>query len=232
MGSVSYRSLVLPATTALLLGAAHDAAAATISTTRPCLNSRSPGQFVGTGFAPGATVKLQGDKVVFEEGVAGADGSVAIPFTVPLTNARQEPFRYTATDGSTTAAGSSLLTRPGLELSASGAPTRLPQRYLLSGFEPGRTIYGHVRWGEKWRLTRKLGTATGPCGVLDVKAKLLRKTAGKRGRSVFLQFDQLAKPRLDTHQLAFARFTVSAATGGSPGRFLVVKRGYRERTGL
>lgn len=229
------RAALIPTTAAVALGLAHDAAAATIATSRPCVNQRSAAQFVATGFTPGATVVVQMQGVPSVPGVAGPDGVAVVPFTAPtLTNPFLPPetYKLQASDGTNVATGTSLVAGPGVNLPATG-PTRIQMRILLTGYEPGRVLYAHLRWGQKWRRTLKLGTAAGPCGVLDVKRKLLRKTAGPRGRTVYAQFDHNLKPAIATHQTAYARFAVKPAGARNfPENFILKAQGWRERTGL
>lgn len=227
------RPLLVPAALACAAALAPEASAATIATTRGCLNSQSPAQLVGTGFTPGATVAVSSGPLPTLKALAGPDGSFVLPFTAPLADPTSPPstFAFTATDGVVGAQGASLLASPGIAVEPVGQ-TRLPQLYKLTGFEPGQKIYAHVRYAGKWRLRRTLGVAQGPCGTLDVKAKLLRKTAGKKVRSVFVQFDHLPAAKLDTHQLAFARFDVFPALRNYPERWINRRVGYRERTGL
>ena len=99
------RLALAPATVLIALVPASVASAATIATSRPCLNSESPAQFVGSGFTPGALVKVTGPSLA-KSGVAGPDGSVAIPFTAPLSNdVPPAPLAFQATDGTNAASG-------------------------------------------------------------------------------------------------------------------------------
>ena len=225
--SMTPRAALLPAAAALALGLAHDATAATIATTRPCLNARSSAQFVATGFIPGATVRIKLRGVLTATAAAGPDGALIAPFTAPLAdpNAPPEPVGLEATDGTNVAVGTVLRVVPGARLPSSGT-TRIQMRILLTGYEPGQALYAHLRWGERWRRTLKLGTASGPCGTLDVKRKLLRKTAGSRGRKVYVQFDHTPQPATDTHQTAYARFSVDKGFARNPERYRLDTKGW------
>ena len=230
------RILAAPAVAILALAGAQEASAATIATTRPCLNSESPAQFTGAGFTPGAVVNVAG--LAFSaQGIAGPDGSVAIPFTSPLHTSPSNnvvppaAFTFTASDGTNTAMGSALVAVPGAVLPQVGR-TRVQMRIQLTGFEPGQVLYAHVRWSGKWRRTVRLGTAVGPCGTLEAKRKLLRKTSGSNYRPVYVQFDRTIKPATDTHQTAYWRFLVTKGIAGHPEIYRRVANGWRERTGI
>ncbi len=215
------------------LGAVAPASAATIATTRACLNEGSPAQWVGTGFAPGVVVKIRVKGLIVGQAPAAPDGSVAVPFTAPLGNPNQpgEPYAFEATDGTSTAQGTAGLQRPGATLASVGR-TRVQMRLQLAGYEPGQVIYAHLRWNQRWRRSVALGTAAGPCGTLDVKRKLLRKTSGRNFRTVFVQFDANRKPSTGTHQTAYARFYVTRGRFGNPEIYRRVTLGWRERTGI
>lgn len=165
--------------------------------------------------------------------VAGPDGAVTLPFTAPTGDVTiaQEPVSFQATDGTNTTMGGALLAQPGVVVPRSGR-TRFKMRTQLAGFEAGQVIYAHVRWGEKWRQTVKLGTAAGPCGTIDVRNKLLRKTGKPSGtREVYVQYDFSRTPARDTHQTAYARFFMQAGRR-NPENYSLVRRGWRERTGI
>ena len=227
------RPTLLLTTVATMLALAPGARAATIATTRPCLNEDSPARFVGSGFTPGATVRIASKSITRATAVAGPDGSVSADFTAPLRDYANPgaPYAFEATDGTQAASGSALLVDPGATLPSVGR-TRVQMRLQLTGYEPGRTIYAHLRWNERWRRTVALGTATGPCGSLDVRRKLLRKTSGKDFRTVFVQFDQNRKPHTGTHQTAYARYYVTRGRYNNPEVYRRVTLGWRERTGI
>jgi len=192
---MSPRMLFLPASLLLALGAGQPASAATIALSRPCLNSESPSLVTGSGFTPGATVTFSHTNETVQT-VAAPDGSVSARFPAPLssTPADTTPLTaaYTATDGTNVATTGVLVVRPGLVLSNAGK-TRTKMRIRMTGFEPGKVVYAHLRWGQKWRKTFKIGAAAGPCGSLQTDRKLFRKTGSLFGRQVYAQFDQNPK---------------------------------------
>lgn len=228
------RAILPPVVVLLALGAAQPASAATIALSRPCLNSESPSLVTGAGFTPGATVTFSHPNADFQA-VAAPDGSVNARFPAPLslTTADALPLAvaYTATDGTNAATTSVQVVRPGLVLPKSGR-TRNKMRILMTGFEPGKVVYAHLRWGEKWRKRFKIGTATGPCGSLQTDRKLFRKTGSLFGRQIYAQFDQNPKASTATHQTAFARLIVSKGARNNPNEetYRVQYNRWRDRT--
>jgi len=231
---MSPRATLLPVSVLLALGAAQPALAATIALSRPCLNSESPALVTGAGFIPGAAVTFR-HGIVTSRAVAAPDGTVSSVFPAPLSltpaDATPMSIGYSATDGTNVAATSVQVVRPGLVLPGFGR-TRNKMRILMTGFEPGRVVYAHLRWGQKWRKRFKIGTAAGPCGSLQTDRKLFRKTGSLFGRQIYAQFDQNRTPSTSSHQTAYARVIVSKGARNNPNEetYRVQYNRWRERT--
>lgn len=231
---MSPRPIILPVAVALALGAAQPASAATIALSRPCLNSQSPALVTGAGFIPGAGVTFRHGIVAFRA-VAAPDGTVSAVFPAPvsLTPADATPLTvaYNATDGTNAATTSVQVVRPGLVLPGFGQ-TRNKMPIVMTGFEPGKLVYAHLRWGQRWRKRFTIGKAVGPCGSLRTNRKLLRKTGSLFGRQIYAQFDQNRTPSTTSHQTAYARVIVSKGARNNPNEetYRVQYNRWRERT--
>ncbi len=189
----------------------------------------------GAGFTPGAVVRITLDASGKGTIAAGPDGSFVLPTTAPLSASRiGQPPRiatYAATDDVNTAQVMAAVIRPGAVPPESGV-TRDKTTFAMGGFEPGATIYAHLRWNERWRRTIKLGIARGPCGSLTSTRKLFRKLGTRRGRNIYLQFDQNRRPSTTSHQTAVLRYRVTSGVAHDPESYLRLYDGWRERTGL
>jgi hypothetical protein len=62
----------------------------------------------------------------------------------------------------------------------------------VSGFRPGKPIFGHFQSGGKVVLTYKFGKASGPCGILHTKSRLF-PGHGPRNAKYKVQFDDSKK---------------------------------------
>jgi hypothetical protein len=171
----------LLAATALLLGIAPGASAATL-TVPPCVGNDSKAtptlSVAGSGFVPGSFVSLRYEAAYLGEprsaallrpDAAGAFAADLVPPTLlgQRVNRRQVTLR--AVDP----------LRPGLEAAAqltvvrtrvtvtprsSTDPSRRA-RFFAEGFDPGRILYAHFRrFGDDEARTVRLGRAAAPCG--------------------------------------------------------------------
>jgi hypothetical protein len=176
------------------------ARAATLTVNRPCYVNPEPSQpapmvLTGAGFTPGDTVDVQGNGVNATAPVNAA-GDFSTQTGTPLlstVNPVEQRFTLTATDA--TAAGAAITASATVTVTnlafavqpASASPTK-KVTFTFAGFAPGRSIYAHYLHGHRVVASQRFGVATGPCGLLKVKA---REFPGGRPRyhSYPVQFD-------------------------------------------
>jgi hypothetical protein len=218
---LSSELLVLPAT-------AH---ARHLTTDMPCYVERQPATATLTGLTPNVDVQLQGDQI-YAAGRTDAAGGLTLAFTAPL--------RATAKPGNTRV----VLTAKELTGTAPQPPvtaafrvttlsfattggTRSPKAmrtWTFSGFQPGKPIYGHFRFGGRTRANHRFGVATAPCGELRRRAPAFPIRGQVDPGTWRVQVDQrptyarTTSPRLATTVKIFARFAPRAVWPARPDR--------------
>jgi hypothetical protein len=65
-------------------------------------------------------------------------------------------------------------------------------KYTFAGFAPEKPIFGHYFRGKRLAVTHKFGKASGPCGILQTKAKLFPGN-GPANATYKVQFDDSKK---------------------------------------
>lgn len=169
---------LLAAGTLLAVPAAAQAAG-TITLDRACYVERSQMVATGVGFTPGAEITLSGDGT-FTQAVADAGGTFVAPVEVPINptiDARSTSIKtYTlqAQNFANPADDTSVqyqVTNFAFESSRGVKSPRAKRTWWFAGFPTGASIYGHFRHGGKTRANYRFGKATGPCGLLKVRAR-------------------------------------------------------------
>ncbi|HWC85455.1 MAG TPA: hypothetical protein VG388_02880 [Solirubrobacteraceae bacterium] len=133
----------------------------------------------GAGFAPGDPIELEttlGN--AFGSATADADGNIETLMTAPALATNDLPaesaFTLTATDPlhplAVTPTTRFLVANLAVEARPANALPGTRVTWTFSGFTTGAKIYGHYLHGTKVTATATFGRATGPCGVLKVKA--------------------------------------------------------------
>jgi hypothetical protein len=152
----------------------------------------SPGEMVsltGYGFTPDGDVGLSAGGQPLGFGIADYDGLFRAEMRAPRLPFSQVGLRFTATDQTyrlNRASTTIQLTSLGVRVTpATGDPTR-PRRIRARGFFGGRTLYAHVRRGDRVRSLR-LGRLTGACRRIDVTRRLF--PAGVDPGAYKLDFD-------------------------------------------
>jgi hypothetical protein len=200
--------------TAVLLGLALPAGAqaATLSVQQTCFVSGADARVVGTGYTPGALVRLEGTDL---SGSATADAAGNIDTTVRpyLTGGNRvtpKTFTLTASEGGAPLASVSFPVVGDLfmvDANLNGPPSSTV-RWRFAGFQPGKPVYGHYRFGGRTIRNYRFGVAKGPCGTLTARARRLP-----------------TKVRYGTWKLKFdSRRSYSAKEPGRLGEMRIFKR--------
>ena len=220
--------LVLVSTALLVPPAAAHAGA--VATDMPCYVERQPATATLTGFTPDVEVELQGDQI-YAAGRTDAAGALTLSFSAPL--------RATAKPGSNQVVVTAReLTGPApqppvnaafrvttLSFATTGG-TRSPKAmriWTFSGFQPGKPVYGHFRFGGRTRANHRFGVATFPCGELRRRAPAFPVRGRVDPGTWRVQVDQrrtyarTTSPRLATSVRIFTRFAPRAVWPAGPG---------------
>lgn len=189
------RSAVALVVLAVLASAAPSTArAASLSADRSCYSGKESMVLSGSGFTPDGDVVLRASGELLGTTVADSDGGISVRVVAPRVFG-VERLRFVARDRADTSltattrvriAATDVLLTPALS-----APRR-PSRIRAWGFIDVAAVYAHVRRGTRGRVRNiRLGVPRGPCGVLDVTRRLLRREA--RPGLYTVQFDALRR---------------------------------------
>jgi hypothetical protein len=120
----------------------------------------------GAGFAPNASVSILSGGAPFASVMADAAGGFTQAVAAPPISGNRANVSITADDGQGHVAGPVQLpeVRLGVVWPRRGKP-RSKVLFRAYGFEPGQTVYLHVRRGGKTRGRFKIGKGDAPCGV-------------------------------------------------------------------
>lgn len=184
--------MLYAAATAATVGAALTPAAAQAQTSgtlvplTPCIRfldtSVKSWALEGAGFAPNAAVTISSDGAAIDTVQADAAGGFQAPVNAPPIRGNRANVSITADDGQGHPAGPIAL--PEVKLGVewpSHASAHKKVNFRAYGFEPGKTVYLHIRRGGKTRGTFKIGRADPPCGITKRKLRampLSRYSAG------------------------------------------------------
>lgn len=203
-----YLPLVLSALAILaaLIAAPAASAAGTVATSRACYAAQgNEGVNVGvsgSGFTPGEAVFAQipapGGLAGFTEIIVAPDGTISgtvehvFPGGIdPKVEGMTMQIKGVLSDQILAEVPFSI-TNLAVATKPSVAPFNKVVKYSFAGFRPGKPIFGHYMRHNKVVLTHKFGKASGPCGVLHVKAKLF-PGHGSRHAKYKVQFDDSKK---------------------------------------
>lgn len=215
------RRRLLALTTApvvLAVGVAAPAPAATITVPGGCAVDAGVQRtvpIVGTGYTPGRLVRLTYTHPTF--GARLATSVVADPagnfqlasFPAPFNSfrTREQTFGLAAQDTTNPAIVAGTTFRQ-VRFGASFFPNRgRPSRrvrYTVRGFQPGRNVYAHFRFGGKTRRNVKIGNPIAPCGKKSRRMRLI--PARSRPGSWQVYFDQ--RPRFSRSTRPQVRTTI------------------------
>ena len=195
------RSMIL-ALTAGALAVPGVASASTLTSDAACYGTDQRVKLSGTGFTPEYAVSLTGDaggnSVYPDSNGSFTDGDVGLAANNTFTPRSFTIRAHDQVDATHDTSITVMNVRSGSNLPVRGKSSATVM-WSFGGFPTGATIYGHYRYARNssFRTVRdvKFGTATGPCGVLNKKAKRIPVRA-KRGGSWYLQVD--TKPKFSS----------------------------------
>jgi hypothetical protein len=212
-------NLWLGAMAALVFGAlGATASAAQLSVGAGCYviagKNAPPMAFAGSGYIPG-------DSVLVSSRDGTVDTSVKADALGRISGRADAPTPYFATPGAMKVVlTASDQTQAGKTITASttvnitelgwehGSTKRQPgllaltenTNWSFSGFQPGKTIYGHYLYGGKQVALAVFGVAAPPCGTLTVRARLYPATPHHSSYSIQYDDSRLyttkARPRI------------------------------------
>lgn len=173
---MSVRRAVAPAILlACLVGApATSAQYVSLEADRGCYAPHQPISLTGYGFTPDGDVALSAGGQQLGIGMADYDGVFGASLRAPAFPFPEVEMRFTATDQTyllNRASATVRLTSLGVRVTpATGDPAR-PRRIRARGFFGGRTLYAHVRRGDRVRSLR-IGRLSGACRRIDATRRL------------------------------------------------------------
>lgn len=181
---------------------------AVLDTSYPCYGSHESVLLLGEGFTPRGEVALSVSGRQLMTLHADLDGSFTVRMEAPETLFGTTRLRFTASDREQPALRDHATIRiadPAVVVTPVAGGPRQPRRIRAWGFFDAAAVYAHVkRRGARRARNIRLGTPTGPCGVLDVTRRLFSH-APRRG-AYALQFDAL--PRYQPDIASSVRYTL------------------------
>lgn len=168
--------LAVPATLLGLLIAptAAGAQALSLDSDRPCYRGNQVISLTGSGFTPDGDVALSVGGQQLGIGMADYDGVFSARVRAPALPFAEVVLRFTATDQTyllNRASSDVRLTSFGVRVTPSTGDPARPRRIRARGFFGGRTLYAHVRRGDRVRSLR-VGRLSGACRRIDVTRRL------------------------------------------------------------
>lgn len=172
---MQFSRAVLSASVALLaVPTVADAQDVALEADRACYGPHQPITLTGYGFTPDGDVALSADGQQLGVGIAAYDGIFSARMRAPALPFAQIGLRFTATDQTyllNRASATVQLTSLGVLVTPAGGDPAGPRRIRARGFFGGRTLYAHVRRGDRVRNLR-VGRLSGACRRLDVTRRL------------------------------------------------------------
>lgn len=169
--------VAMPATllaTLLFAPAAASAQSLALDADRPCYRGNQTISLSGYGFTPDGDVALSAGGQQLGLGMADYDGLFAASLRAPALPFPEVELRFTATDQTyllNRASAVVRLTSLSVRVTpATGDPAQ-PRRIRARGFFGGRTLYAHVRRGDRVRNLR-VGRLSGACRRIDATRRL------------------------------------------------------------
>jgi len=170
-------TLALAGAGALALPAAASAATAA-ALDKTCYVAGQPATLALFGFSPNAMVSLTSTGLPPVKVATDATGSFAASFPPPpstdlLKRPRSREFGITATEDANpanTATATSRVAPLAFATDKGAKSPKVKRSWYFTGWEVGKPIYAHFRFGGRTKGTYKFGTATGPCGEYKRRA--------------------------------------------------------------
>lgn len=170
--------------------AAVPAQAATLVTDLPCYVETQPMSIGGQGFTPGASFNVKGgDGQIFEAGTVDPAGNWLTQTErapiIPERTTRPQTYTLEARetfDGPVVATTTFQAVNLMVSLASTRGKPTSRTTWRFSGFEPGKSIYAHVRRGGKTLSNVRMGRGSAPCGTLSTKQRRLPGISSRRVR--------------------------------------------------
>ncbi|MCW3039134.1 MAG: hypothetical protein JWM31_1039 [Solirubrobacterales bacterium] len=191
--------------------------AATVTVNLPCQVATFGLTAQLSGFTPNSTISVTGDGI-FESATADATGSAQVQFTAPNLGSidpKSKQYNLVASDDAPTpirASGKFRSTNFAFGTTGGTKSPKATRSWRFSGLTPGKTIYGHFRFGGRTRANYRFGVAKAPCGELTVLAPGIPVTGRVNTGKWNVQVDQkkvysrTTKPRLTGSTTVFTTF--------------------------
>jgi hypothetical protein len=179
--------LALAIATVFALGAPAAAPAAVLTLDKGCYTNGATISVSGSGFTRNGKVKLGGAANAIATADAGGDFAGVRVRAPHVSTAAPRRFTITATDRTAPSVRARVRVRVSRGPFWSNAPvagvTTQRVTWRFAGFEPGLTIFGHLRFRGRVVATHRFGIAHGTCGVLSIRARRVPGTSRvRRGR--------------------------------------------------
>lgn len=154
------------------------AQAGTVTLDKPCYVENDVMTANGTGFKPNENLTLSGDGA-FATAVADANGNFSVPVQAPINptiDAKASSVQtYTLKvedfgDATQNTTIQYQVTNFAVDRGQARSP-RTKRTWAFAGFPTGSAIYGHFRLKGRTIANYRFGKASGPCGLLKVRAR-------------------------------------------------------------
>jgi len=184
---VKSRSFVVAGALAVAGAAsAMPAQAATLVTDLPCYVEQQPMSIGGQGFAPGSDYTVAGgDGQIFAFGTSDPAGNwlsqTEVAPIIPERTTKPKTFSLEAKqDGVPVATTTFQAVNLMITLASTRGKPTSKTTWRFSGFEPGKSIYAHVRRGGRTLSNVRMGRGSAPCGTLATKQRRLPGVSSRR----------------------------------------------------
>ncbi len=204
------------------------ASAATAALDKPCYIAGQQGIFAGFGFAPNAVVSINNPALGPTKVTTDATGSFAQGFTPPDGRALGKPgsadIVFTATEDANPASTATAASKIAPLAFATNKGTKSPKAdrsWSFSGWQVGKPIYAHFRFGGKTKRNFRMGVAKGPWGEFKRRAPGIAVRGRVRAGLWTIQVDQSrtysvrTRPALKDRTVVFTRFRPRAVTSAA-----------------
>jgi len=218
-------SAMLPA---LLMGPANaHAQSLALDADRGCYGPGQRISLTGYGFTPDGDVALSAGGQQLGIGIADYDGIFAASLRAPALPFFEAELRFTATDQTYLLNRASTvvrLTSLGVRVTpATGDPAR-PRRIRARGFFGGRTLYAHVRRGDRVRNLR-IGPLRGACRRADATRRLFPPSTDPGAYKLHFDTSRRFEPGVG----GVARITYAVTIASAPNRSGAERASHSER---
>lgn len=160
------------------------AAAATLTSSKPCYLEGEGATLAGEGYAANAPVSFAFDGSPAGQQASDAAGRVFAGFTAPTSigSASVREYTMTASDETGNAGTTTLaVTKREMDVRPSSGSPRRRVRFSVRGMTPGRALFAHYVLRGREHARVRLGRAGGACGTLVRRARYFPQRSVARG---------------------------------------------------